>query len=50
MQACNAHGLRCVPLYDTLGMYLLQSIAVLFTQLKIKNTLLHINSPLDPIS
>lgn len=20
MQACNAHGLYCVPLYDTLGM------------------------------
>lgn len=21
MQACNAHGLYCVPLYDTLGKY-----------------------------
>lgn len=21
MQACNAHGLYCVPLYDTLGIY-----------------------------
>jgi len=29
-QACNAHGLYCVPLYDTLGVYHLSTPLIVF--------------------
>ena len=41
MQACNAQGLYCVPLYDTLGMYFFTIISCYFYQEQAKKKPTH---------